>query len=99
VDDAVHVNTFVTQENIVENLQQAGFTQIETVTATHTLYYAQLQDLARELKAIGAHNMNAGRPQGLMGKQRWAALMAAYEAYRTPRGLPATYEVLYVTAR
>lgn len=99
VDDAVHVNTFITQENIVKNLQLAGFMQIETFTATHTLYYAQLQDLARELKAIGAHNMNAGRPQGLMGKQRWAKLMAAYEAYRTPRGLPATYEVLYVTVR
>lgn len=99
VDDAVHVNTFIAQEKIVADLRQAGFTQIETVTATHTLYYTQLQDLARELKAIGAHNMNAGRPQGLMGKQRWAKLMAAYETYRTPRGLPATYEVLYVTAR
>jgi malonyl-CoA O-methyltransferase len=99
VDDAVHVNAFIAQEKIAANLRQAGFTQVETVTATHTLYYTQLQDLARELKAIGAHNMNAGRPQGLMGKQRWAKLMAAYEAYRTPRGLPATYEVLYVTAR
>jgi malonyl-CoA O-methyltransferase len=98
-DDAVHVNTFIAQEKIVADLRQADFTQIETVTATHTLYYTQLQDLARELKAIGAHNMNVGRPQGLMGKQRWAKLIAAYEAYRTPRGLPATYEVLYVTAR
>lgn len=98
VDDAVHVNTFVAQENIVSALQQAGFTHIETFTATHTLHYAQLQDLARELKAIGAHNMNAGRPQGLTGKRRWAALLSAYETYRTARVLPATYEVLYVQA-
>lgn len=98
VDDATHVNAFTTQEQIVAALQQAGFTHIETFSATHVLYYAQLQDLARELKAIGAHNMNQGRPQGLTGKNRWAKLLTAYETLRTERGLPATYEVLYVTA-
>ncbi|MEZ5538657.1 MAG: malonyl-ACP O-methyltransferase BioC [Pseudomonadales bacterium] len=98
VDDAVHVNTFMTQEKIVGALQQAGFSSIETFSAAHVLYYDQLQDLARELKAIGAHNMNSGRPQGLTGKNRWATLITAYEMLRTERGLPATYEVLYVTA-
>jgi malonyl-CoA O-methyltransferase len=99
VDDAVHVNTFITQDNIIEALHSAGFTKIETVTATHTLYYEQLNTLARELKAIGAHNMNTGRHAGLTGKNRWQQLIAAYEILRTERGLPATYEVLYVTAQ
>lgn len=99
VDDAVHVNAFVAQDAIVFALKKAGFTHIDIFSASHTLYYTQLQDLARELKAIGAHNMNAGRPQGLTGKNRWARLMAAYESYRTAHGLPATYEVLYVNAR
>ncbi len=98
VDDAVHVNRFVAEAALVAALRAAGFASVETVHASHTLYYAQLRDLARELKAIGAQNMNNGQPVGLTGRQRWASLQAAYECLREPRGLPATYEVLYVSA-
>lgn len=98
VDDAVHVNPFIAQETLLQALHAAGFTQVESVLATHTAYYPDASALARELKAIGAHNMNAGQPAGLTGKQRWKKLHAAYEFLRTERGLPATYEVLYVAA-
>lgn len=98
VDDAVHVNRFVENDALVDALHAAGFTAVETVRATHTLYYAQLSDLTRELKALGAHNMNEGQPAGLTGKLRWQQLQSAYELLRCERGLPATYEVLYVSA-
>ncbi len=98
VDDDVHVNRFVSQQHLEQALHETGFSHVECVTATHTLYYPQLRDLAVELKAIGAHNMNAGKPAGLTGKQRWQQLQSAYESLRTPRGLPASYEVLYVSA-
>ena len=98
VDDAVHVNHFVDRDILFDALHAAGFTQIESVNATHTVYYSDASALAHELKAIGAHNMNAGQPTGLIGKQRWKKLQAAYECLRTERGLPASYEVLYVSA-
>ena len=98
VDDAVHVNRFIERDNLLTALRAAGFTQIESVNATHTVYYPEAGALAHELKAIGAHNMNAGQPTGLTGKQRWKQLQTAYECLRTERGLPATYEVLYVSA-
>lgn len=98
VDDAVHVNHFVGEDALLDALHTAGFTVVETVRAKHTLYYPALRDLATELKAIGAHNMNAGQPAGLTGKKRWQQLQSAYEFFRTARGLPATYEVLYVSA-
>ena len=50
----------------------------------------------KELKCIGAHNITAGRPRGLMGKNKFKAMLAAYEQYRSPEGLlPATYEVVH----
>lgn len=98
VDDRVHINRFIAQPVLLQALRDAGFTHIDELPAKHTLYYPQLHDLAQELKNIGAHNMNSGRPKGLTGKQRWAQLIAHYETLRTDRGLPATYEVLYVTA-
>lgn len=98
VDEAVHVNSFVEYDALLNALHAAGFTQVESVNATHTVYYPDAGALARELKAIGAHNMNAGQPTGLTGKQRWKKLQTAYECLRTERGLPASYEVLYVSA-
>ena len=52
-------------------------------------------DLMRDLKTIGAHNANAGRPPGLTGKATLARMMAAYESFRRDGRLPATYEVVY----
>ena len=49
----------------------------------------------RELKAIGAHNVTAGRPRGLTGRKRLAAMTQAYETLRGEGGLPATYEVIH----
>lgn len=98
IDDAVHVNRFMADDALLAELRSAGFSSIETVSAKHTLYYPALRELATELKAIGAHNMNAGQPAGLTGKKRWQQLQSAYELLRTGRGLPATYEVLYVSA-
>jgi malonyl-CoA O-methyltransferase len=98
VDDAIHVNRFVADDALLAALRSAGFSHVETVRATHTLYYPSLRELAKELKAIGAHNMNDGQPTGLTSKQRWQQLQSAYESLRTERGLPATYEVLYVSA-
>jgi len=55
--------------------------------------------LTHELKALGAHNLNPGRPDGLTGRQRIRALVAAYERFRQPEGLPATYRVVFGVLR
>jgi malonyl-CoA O-methyltransferase len=60
-----------------------------------TLTYPEVRGLMRDLKAIGAHNVNAGRAPGLTGKSRLARMAAAYEQFRRDGRLPATYEVIY----
>jgi len=62
-------------------------------------YYTEAKILMRELKAIGAHNVTAARPRGLMGRQKFSQLIQHYERYRTTAGLPATYEIIYGYAR
>ena len=54
-----------------------------------------MRDLLLELKNVGAHNNNAGKPLAITGKQRLKALYNAYENYRLPNGeLPATWEII-----
>ncbi|MGZ3047495.1 malonyl-[acyl-carrier protein] O-methyltransferase BioC, partial [Pseudomonas aeruginosa] len=43
-----------------------------------------------EQKALGAHNHNPRRPDGLTGPQRNPARVAAYERFPPPQGLPPT---------
>jgi malonyl-CoA O-methyltransferase len=98
VDDAVHVNRFIDMHDLGAALQRAGFREPVLDVDRHRLHYADVRGLMRELKAIGAHNVNAGRPRGLTGRHRLAAMEADYETLRAPAGLPATYEVVYGTA-
>ena len=52
----------------------------------------------RDLKAIGAHNVTAGRARGLTGRARFRRMEAAYEPMRDEGRIPATYEVVYGAA-
>ncbi|UAW97843.1 malonyl-ACP O-methyltransferase BioC [Halopseudomonas nanhaiensis] len=99
VDGFVHVNRFMPLDTLQAHLCQAGFAFWHCEVERHVLRYEQLSDLMRELKAIGAHNVNPGRPGGLTGRARLRALTEAYETFRTAQGLPATYDVAQVIMR
>lgn len=97
VDDYVHVNRFQSMQAVVEAISSQLI--VDNVRQENrTLYYERLVDLTRELKALGAHNINSGKPEGLTGRSRLLAFKNAYELLRTPKGLSATYDVIYVTA-
>ncbi len=95
VDGYTHVNRFVDMHDIGDVLVHAGFSTPVMDMEYITLTYDDLKTLMKELKAIGAHNVTAGRNPGLMGRMRWQALENAYEKFRSEGRLPATYEVIY----
>lgn len=98
VDEFNHVNRFNDMHDIGDALIRAGFAEPVMDVETLTLTYTDLSALTRDLKAIGAHNVTAGRPRGLAGRSRLQRLAAAYEAFRHAGRLPASYEVVYGTA-
>jgi malonyl-CoA O-methyltransferase len=96
VDGYIHVNAFIDMHDIGDALMRARFSGPVMDVEHFTLTYATLGQLMRELKAMGAHNVTAGRRTTLSGKGRLAALERAYERYRNPEGrLTATFEVVY----
>jgi malonyl-CoA O-methyltransferase len=97
-DAAVHVNAFVDMHDLGSAMQRSGFSEPVLDVDRHKVHYADAMTLMRELKAIGAHNVNVGRPRGLTGRRALARMTEAYEALRGEAGLPATYEVVYGTA-
>lgn len=95
VDGRVHVNRF-RQLDDYRRLCEASALRVRSLELRpHVLHYPDVRSLTHELKALGAHNLNPGRPDGLTGRARILALIDAYERYRQPEGLPATYQVVY----
>lgn len=95
VDGLVHVNRFRTFEAYQQLCAGSGLRVVSLERRPHVLHYPDVRSLTHELKALGAHNLNPGRPEGLTGRARIVALVQAYERFRQARGLPATYQVVY----
>ena len=98
VDGYNHVNHFLDMHDVGEALVRAGLTEPVLDVDRIELDYPDTLKLMKDLKAIGAHNVTAGRPRGLAGRARLARVQAAYESFRRKGNLPATYEVIYGAA-
>ena len=95
VDERVHVNRFRPFAEYQVLCAASGLRVRHLQQRPLALHFADLFSLTRELKALGAQNLNPGRPLGLTGRARLRALAEAYERFRQPQGLPATYQVVY----
>jgi malonyl-CoA O-methyltransferase len=94
-DGYTHVNHFADLHEIGDALMRAGLMEPVLDVDRIELAYADVLALMRDLKAIGAHNVTAGRPRALTGRARLGRLTKAYERLRRDGALPATYEVVY----
>ncbi|WP_226664552.1 malonyl-ACP O-methyltransferase BioC [Microbulbifer aggregans] len=95
VDDGVHVNRFLPAEDwhgAARGSGLAGTLEREM----RVLHFDSVTALMRELKSIGAQNVNRGAGKGLLSRARLRQLADAYDRFRVKAGLPASYEVLYL---
>lgn len=90
-----HVNHFTDVHDIGDALVRAGLTEPVLDVDRVVVTYPDTLALMRDLKAIGAHNVTAGRPRALTGRARLKRMQDAYEIYRHADRLPATYEIIY----
>lgn len=96
VDDNIHVNSFIDMHDIGDAMVRSKLSDPVMDTERLTLTYQDGMAVMRDLKAMGAHNVAAGRNHALTGKQRLHQMLTAYEQFRNSDGrLPATYEVVY----
>jgi malonyl-CoA O-methyltransferase len=95
VDGHTHVNRFIDMHDIGDALMHARWAEPVMDSERITVTYRELRTLMRDLKQLGAHNVTAGRPRGLTGRQRLLQVIQAYERFRRDGVLPASYEVVY----
>jgi len=98
VDQYSHVSPFMDMHDVGDILLKTGFADPVLDVDRMSLTYADVKDLMRDLKQLGAHNATRDRAHGLTGKARLDGMIQAYEKFRCNDSLPATYEVVYAHA-
>ncbi|MBN7797878.1 malonyl-ACP O-methyltransferase BioC [Parahaliea mediterranea] len=95
VDAHPHVNEFLPASALERACAGTGSLALTLEREDFCLHYGHVRELFAELKTLGAHNMQRGRPAGLGGRKVLGGMMQAYEQFREAGRLPASYEVLY----
>ncbi|AWF79704.1 malonyl-[acyl-carrier protein] O-methyltransferase BioC [Microbulbifer sp. A4B17] len=95
VDGGVHVNQFLPAGQWREAALHCGLDG-QVSDELRRLHFDSLRQLMRELKGVGAHNINRAADKGMTGRRKLQRLSVSYEEKRQERGLPVTYEVIYM---
>lgn len=96
VDDLQHVHPFIDMHHLGDGLLRSGFADPVMDMEMITLTYPNAIAVMRDLKNIGAHNLDMKRHKALTGKNKLKRVEAAYEQFRRDDGtLPLSYEVVY----
>ena len=98
VDTEEHVLRFQPPEVIEDAAEEAGLRVLRSERDNLYAWAPDLRSLLRDIKTLGAHQTGAPRRRAPLGKAAWARLAAAYEAHRTPAGLPASYDTFWLIA-
>lgn len=94
-----HVQTFPTLESVEKALGD-DFVVEKLLSEDEVEWHADVPDLLRNLKRIGAQNASTRKPQGLASRRTMKAMFECYQKeYGENRGVPATYQVIYLLAR
>lgn len=95
VDSQPHINRFLDMHDVGDAMLRASLNDPVMDVEHITLTYSDTINIMRELKQIGAHNVNQQRSRGMTGKQKLDRLVQSYEQFRRDGVLPVTYEAVY----
>jgi malonyl-CoA O-methyltransferase len=94
-----HVQSFPSFDEVSAAIGSTGLSCCDLFSTMEIEYHADVPDLLRQLKQIGASNAASDRPRGLASRRVMQEMMKVYEEnYRCNNGLPASYEVIVMIA-
>jgi malonyl-CoA O-methyltransferase len=98
VDNYQHVNEFYTLIELKTILESLGYRNLQLRQKHYISYYASVIELLRELKAIGANTVTAGRNPNMTSATQLQTMISAYPKNSKNSYLSATFEVIFVSA-
>lgn len=100
VDTLPHVSEFAPIESMQKWAEEVGFVVENASAEFRCHYYKDVKELMNSMRVIGATNKLGERRKTLTGKNRFRIMEQVYrEHYESDRGIPASWEVLYLLLR
>jgi malonyl-CoA O-methyltransferase len=93
-----HVSRFLDMHDLGDAALAAGLREPVLDADRLVTRYREPRELLRELKGLGVTNADTRRVRGLTGKDRFRAMLGAYERRRRDGMIPATWEVVELHA-
>lgn len=99
IDNTRHTNTFLSQKKIITLLRAAGFIHLHITEKLYLLGYADILQILKTIKDVGANCVLHNQNNHLHGKNLLKKLANSYEIFRTTEQLlPLTYQTFYISA-
>lgn len=98
VDAHRHTVAFPDESALRSALASSGLLVEGIERATRVEYFADARSLLQSNRNIGASHVPGGR-RVLLGRAAWQQVCRRFEATRTGKGLPLSYELVWLTAR
>ncbi|NVJ67110.1 MAG: malonyl-ACP O-methyltransferase BioC [Gammaproteobacteria bacterium] len=96
IDDYKHVNDFMDMHHLGDAMLNAAMLDPVVDNEPVVIGYNKAIELMRDLKNIGAHNIDKQRKPGLTSPRALKQLEQEYQKFAMQNGeLPATYELIY----
>jgi malonyl-CoA O-methyltransferase len=95
-----HLHSFIERDSLLKILSEEGFSEVSVRSRLEREHHRGVRDLLLNLRAIGAHNASSRHPSGLGKPGVFRRMVAIYEnQYGTGLHIPASYELLFASAR
>jgi len=97
VEEYPHTHSFIHSELLIQEISKYKPSYISVEVKHCYRYFYQAIDLMKELKMLGANNMQKNKHKGLLTMRKLQHVFKIYENFRDKKGLlPTTYEVYLI---
>lgn len=98
LDKHPHTLDFLAPEDVLSATHKAGFVEIRHLVQQEVSHYPDLRHLLEAIRKVGAHQIGSERRKGLISPRAWKKVADSYESHRTAKGLPLSYQCLFLLA-
>lgn len=96
VDGHTHINHYPSYDDLIKQIKGNGFELVKTVCEPLTMWFDSTKAAIDSLKKVGASVLVEEEERQVVTPAMWRSFLLAYEQLRTEKGIPLTYQLVYL---
>lgn len=96
IDGHTHINHYPSYDELIAQISCAGLVPQQIVCEPMTMWFDSPKDAIDSLKKVGASVLVEEDERQIVTPAAWRAFLGEYEKLRTEKGIPLTYQLVYL---